>query len=165
MRCQSRPRPILNLYRTLRLVGSPQTIADAGLREEVPRAFGIGLVGTKIERRSWGAVFDTMAPGSSLVMSRRLAMRRFKRSDSSLDGVGPVYDLIRHDLAHARDLGHDIIQTLDVLDVDGGGDLDELQATVSASRQSADLTSIHRASGARAATGAFTAPRSHRGRC
>ena len=48
------------------------------------------------------------------------------RQIDELDGVGPVENGIGHRLAHAhaRDLGHDVVQALDVLDVDGGVDVD-----------------------------------------
>ena len=48
------------------------------------------------------------------------------REIHQLDGVGPVEDGIGHRLAyaHARDLGHYVVQALDVLDVDGGVDVD-----------------------------------------
>ena len=43
-----------------------------------------------------------------------------------LDGVGAVEDRVRHGLAHAhmRDLRDDVVEALDVLDIDGGVDID-----------------------------------------
>ena len=48
------------------------------------------------------------------------------RQVDELDGVGAVEDGVGHGLAHAhaRDLRHDVVQALDVLDVDGGVDVD-----------------------------------------
>ena len=43
-----------------------------------------------------------------------------------LDGVGAVEDRVRHRLAHAdmRDLGDNVVEALDMLDIDGGVDVD-----------------------------------------
>ena len=48
------------------------------------------------------------------------------REIDQLDGVGAVEDRIRHGLAHAhmRDLRDDVVEAFDVLDVDGGVDVD-----------------------------------------
>ena len=48
------------------------------------------------------------------------------REVDQLDGVGAVEHGIRHRLAHAHmgDLGDDVVEALDVLDVDGGVDVD-----------------------------------------
>ena len=50
----------------------------------------------------------------------------FGRQVDQLDGIGAVEDRIRHRLAHAhpRDLRDDVVQAFDVLDVDGGIDVD-----------------------------------------
>ena len=50
------------------------------------------------------------------------------RQVDELDGIGAVEDGVGHRLAHAhaRNLRHDIVQALDVLDVDGGIDVDAL---------------------------------------
>ena len=50
------------------------------------------------------------------------------RQVDELDGLGPVDDGIGHRLAHAhaRDLGHDIVEALDVLDVERRVDVDAL---------------------------------------
>ena len=49
-----------------------------------------------------------------------------RREVDQLDGIGAVEDRVRHGLAHAdvRDLRDDVVQALDVLDVDGGVDVD-----------------------------------------
>ena len=49
-----------------------------------------------------------------------------RREVDELDGVGPVEHRIGHRLAHAdmRDLGDDVVEALDVLDIDGGVDVD-----------------------------------------
>ena len=48
------------------------------------------------------------------------------RDVDQLDGVGAIEDRVRHRLAHADagDLRHDIVQAFDVLDIDGGIDVD-----------------------------------------
>ena len=48
------------------------------------------------------------------------------RQVDELDGIGAIEDGVGHGLAHAhaRDLRHDVVQALDVLDVDGGVDVD-----------------------------------------
>ena len=58
------------------------------------------------------------------------------RQVDQLDGVGAVEDRIRHGLAHAhvRDLRDDVVEALDVLDVDGGVDVDAALSSSSTSR-------------------------------
>ena len=48
------------------------------------------------------------------------------RQVDELDGIGAVEDGVGHRLAHAhaRDLRHDVVQALDVLDIDGRIDVD-----------------------------------------
>ncbi len=48
------------------------------------------------------------------------------REVDQLDIVGPVEDRVGHRLAHAdaRDLRHDVVEAFDVLDVEGGVDVD-----------------------------------------
>ena len=43
-----------------------------------------------------------------------------------LDGVGAVEDQVRHSLAYPdmRDLGDDVVEALDMLNIDGGVDVD-----------------------------------------
>ena len=58
------------------------------------------------------------------------------RQVDQLDGVGPIEDRVRHRLAHAHvgDLRHHVVQALDVLDVDGGVDVDAGLSSSSTSR-------------------------------